>query len=83
MKDFRLEERINNYRKCSFDMMSVLENSHLSLRKKQVDNFIYHSRMKDWKKSDHVLEIDIDALEVDYQYKNFSIIDIVLSYNPG
>ncbi len=81
MKDLKLDERINNYRKCNLDFKYQIENNHLSLRKKQVNEIINHSRMKDWKKSNDVLQIDVDCLKVDHKHKNFMISDIVYINN--
>jgi hypothetical protein len=77
MKDPRLEERISNYRKCDYELSRRVEEQHLSLRKKQLNNEINTSRQKSFKLRDEALEIDVEFLKVDPKDRKFKINNIV------
>ncbi len=76
MKDYVLEQRQNNYRKCDFDLQGRVETKHLELRKQAIDDIIHKSRMANYRTASIRFEIDQEALEVQLNYKNYIIIDI-------
>jgi hypothetical protein len=77
MKDHKLEDRQTNYRKCNFELFRRVEDQHLSLRKKELNQEINSSRQKSFKIRDEALEIDIEFLKLDPRDRKFKIKNIV------
>lgn len=81
MKDYKIEERQNNYRKCTFELLRRTENQHLSLRKKELNDEINNSRQRSFKIRDESLEIDVEFLKINPNDRKFIITDIVIKPN--